>query len=574
MFALNSLLFTGLATGFAFVSGRACLRLLGLEESGRDRWITRYLAFPVGLGLLITLLFVLALAGWFTPPVVLALAAILGLASWAVLEFRPPSINNAVESRWGAWLLLGLVVYALLASMAAPLEWDELSYHLPYARDYAQHGGLVVSEYLRYPLHAHNFHLLYASALLYSNEAATHQLHALSGLLVATGIVLYARCTMGMAVAVIAGALYLHLTSSYYHGAYVDLGLGLFVFSAFISLAAWQLHGRTGYLYVSAFMLGMAIGVKYQGLVQLLPFAVALWIDKRSPSLWAGLGATVIVFGSWWYLRNLLISGDPVHPMGAPLFGYWLWNEADLAAQNSNVAGYKHHLPAVLWPAFGAVFFMRGAGAQYRNLVILAGAGLLAWYLSSRYGRYLVPTLPFLAILSGHVIVQAWRKWAPAQWKAANTARYVPVALGALMPVLLAVVLAADVKNAWGEICFTSECIDAVHSREHLTYGVRNSYPGFDELSLYQLGLEGEMYTLGKPLFGDWFGKYRYDHVLSLKGGGAETAAYLRSIGANSLLVTRKRAPFDKYLERQKLEPAMERVYEDENVVLFVLSGP
>lgn len=197
MYSLSSFIFIAGLLMIAFILGLTVQALIGAAKGvGRQSHVL-ILAIPVGLGVLITLLFILALAGALGAFQVVVVLAVLSLGSLVFLRKQkyasPIHWPALLENPAPVIMVLAALIYASYAAMGVPLEWDELSYHLPYARDYAEHGGLVVSEHLRFPLHSHNFHLLYAAALMFSSEAATHLLHAFCGILTAAGIVIYCR---------------------------------------------------------------------------------------------------------------------------------------------------------------------------------------------------------------------------------------------------------------------------------------------------------------------------------------------------------------------------------------------
>jgi hypothetical protein len=565
MYPASSFIFVGVFAALSFLAGFAVLSRVAAGQLE----FSRLLAIPVGAGLVICLLFLLAVAGALMPLPLVLTAVGLALASWLACRGRIQEALGAAGSynRVSLMLLAVLLAYTAYAALGVPLEWDELSYHLPYARDYAESGSLVVSEYLRFPLHTHNVHLLYAVALIFSDETATHLLHALSGVLVAVGMVSWCRANLTYGVGIVAAALYVGLSATYYDTAYVDLTLGLFVFYAFFALSAWQETREPGFLLASAFLLAMAAGTKYQGLVQLVVFFFALLAITRSASVFARVALVLLLFGTWWYIRNLLVSGDPIHPMGARLFGYWLWNESDLAGQLGNISTYRDHLHWVLVPALGSVWLVRSMNARYRSLVIVGLGGLLIWYLTSRYQRYLLPTLPFLAILSVHVSGHYVRTWtAASRLPEVTRKRLVLVLL-----VLLSVVAVADIVGKWADTCFTRSCIDKVYERELFTAQAARSVPGFRRLALYQMGLENELYLLGKPVFGDWFGPYRYNDLIALGGDGEATAAHLKRIGADSLIINKTLHQFQDLLENDRLDEVLIPVYEDRAVILYQL---
>ena len=83
---------------------------------------------------------------------------------------------------------------------------------------------------------------------------------------------------------------------------------------------------------------GVAIGSKVFGVVAAgSAFSVLLALRREfRPLLY--FSGSALLFGSGWYLRSYLISGDPISPAGGPWFGYFLWNAADLAGQSSEQA--------------------------------------------------------------------------------------------------------------------------------------------------------------------------------------------------------------------------------------------
>ena len=60
------------------------------------------------------------------------------------------------------WTLAVFMLFSpfLFLPLYPPTAWDEISYHLPYAKYYVEHNGLSVNPFLRYPLYAHNIDLL------------------------------------------------------------------------------------------------------------------------------------------------------------------------------------------------------------------------------------------------------------------------------------------------------------------------------------------------------------------------------------------------------------------------------
>jgi hypothetical protein len=580
-YSLSSLAFATLFTACALMLGLGLLARLGAGKL-REGPPASLLAIPVGTGSLALILFLLAALGALRPIWILTTLTltVAGAAYWLhsrgpVSAARPPT-QLMGRHQIAVALLLGLA--ALLLAMSAPLEWDELAYHLPYARDYASAGGLVVSENLRYPLHSHNYQLLYAAALLFAHEPAAHLLHALSGALVAAGIYAFARHHFSQVTGILAVAMFLSFSGGLFDTAYVDLGVAMFVFFSFYSFTLWQQSGKDAFLVLAAFLLAMAAGTKYQALSQAPAFALALLVAARGSWLRPAILACAVflLFACWWYLRNWLISGDPIHPMGGEIFGFWLWDEGDLAGQVANIAGYRDHLPLELAPALGFLALRGRRQPVVMSLLVIGLTGLVIWYFTSRYDRYLLPSYPFLAILSAEALVALGRRLAPrrlaetlpalGRGRSAGILRLLAVAL-------VAAVLVRTISAKWDEICFTAACVDRVHAEQLATPAPARAVPGFANLKLYQLGLENELYLMGEDTAGDWFGPYRYREVLALADDAGALRRHLRALGRDSLLVNRERPPFDEFSRRASLQPVFEKVYEDQRVTLYRIAA-
>jgi len=583
-YSLASLAFLSAYLGLSWVCGMSLLAALGLLGEEGMRPGRHLLAIPSGTAVLITLLFVLAASGFLRPlPVSAACFLLLVFCAWYLQQKVPrwwQPLNYALalvrgvfrEQPYAAMLLSLAVLLTFFRAMAPALEWDDMAHHLPFARDLAQAGGLVVDETLRYPLNPGNLHLLWAAALMFAAEPATHLVNAVLAGMVTFGVYAYCRERGSRAAGILAALIYLSVARELMNTAYVELALSAFTFFAFHSLILWRRERRDGFLLLSALLLAMAAGTKYHGLLQLPAFALALLVVSRAPLPWLKAGSILLLFGSWWYLRSWVISGDPLHPLGGPVFGFWLWDEQDLASQYRDIARYGHHLPAVLWPA---VLFalLPGTKKPERVMLLIIGiGGALAWYFSSRYGRYLLPAIPFLAIMSAQVLVQAAAYPAFHRVAAGFRSRNRKSGLRAAKVLGFSLVAAGLIFSTWKEwekSCFTEACVDRVYANELHGWPAVQSAPRFPALRLYQYGFENERYVLGDDVAGDWFGPYRYRQIRSRSHDPAALRQVLQRLGRDSILVNRKRHPFDQSPAGDELSAFFEILYEDEHAGLY-----
>ena len=146
----------------------------------------------IGIGVMICTLQALAVWGNLNRSVVVALIAsglCLTAGNWFHLRsyrlgIAPNESDRRQRSRPEQLILALIFLYGIplaIAPLGVPLAWDELMYHLPHAREWAQSGTLQVNEWLRYPWFPYNFDLLFAAALTLDNDVQPHLLHAATG---------------------------------------------------------------------------------------------------------------------------------------------------------------------------------------------------------------------------------------------------------------------------------------------------------------------------------------------------------------------------------------------------------
>jgi hypothetical protein len=544
------------------------------------------LQLSAGIGVIMVALFTAGILSQFNAPVVAGLLLIgvaLALAPLARqlarddgrMVLTATSFRQTPESFW--WLL-AIATIALLPSLLAPLKvplaWDELMYHLPYARFWAEHGALTVNEWLRYPLSAYNMNLLYGASMLFGSDVFPHLLHALTGALTAVLTFAVARRFFDWRVGLIAVVMVLRATRWGWSNAYVDLALMLFWSCAFAALALRHEHGDPRFSYLAAFFAGIAVGIKYQALFYLPAFVVlALIVEQRS----AVIARAVLVFtaiGGYWYLRNALVSGDPLHPIGGPLFGFWLWNVSDLVGQYGDLDRVRSWPKWFFLPALGATLLWRGSTPVQRGLLLSTGTAVALWYLVSGYWRYLVPIYPMLALLSAYVLVELWTR----SGAGARLINLLSRLNQRLRRVLLSLVLAVvtvnaldDASRVLGQVLPDQQARGDYLARRFGGYALLRSLGSDPERPLYQLGFEGELYYLGESVRGDWFGPGRYADVLALVDDAAALERHLDRLGANSLLVNLAREPFSRLSWAPNLGDRFELVAHSDQAALYRL---
>lgn len=311
---------------------------------------------------------------------------------------------------------------------------DALSYHLPYAKEYAQHGGLTINPYLRYPVHAHNFNLLFSLGFLFQGEILARYFHTLATLLLMCGI--YALCTRfyNQWTAFLATSFFIlcPLIQQLMISAYIDIGLALFIFTSgyllLIYINSTDKH-KSLFFYFSAVVAGIAMGTKYLGIPYIAMFLFGVLLYTRQYRLILGYLCICLLFASPWYIRNWFIAGNPLHPFAQDFFGYWLWTTEDMKFQLYDIMQH-HGVDRTVWNflTFPYIFdhynqYKQGSISNFvlygfwfscigmfhkktvSALSIFVIITCFMWFYSSQLARYLIPTIPVMCIVTAYYLV-------------------------------------------------------------------------------------------------------------------------------------------------------------------------
>ncbi|MDP9898274.1 ArnT family glycosyltransferase [Variovorax ginsengisoli] len=508
------------------------------------------MAIAIGLCVAVCGLQWLAIGGALRRGPVLALIAIgwitAALQAWRLFKLRAqgPAAKKRpplLPAERCALILLALALAStLLAPLSPPLQWDELMYHLPHAREWALSGRLQVNEWLRYRWFPYNYDLLYAAALLFGNDILTHLLHASAGWLTAWMVYQLGVAHLSRVGGCLAAMIWVVLSVSEYDRAYVDMGATLLVLTGCIAFAQWRATRLRFWLAACGFSLGVAAGTKYQVLAILPFFAVALaWQDRR-PDTWLLTIVSLVLPCGYWYLRNALATGDPFAPLGGRLFGFSDWNLSDYRGQFEdlhNAAGLPHWL---LWPALLAPFIpaLRRSPAA-RGAMYFCAWMLVVWVASSPYPRYLMTAFPLLALLAAAAWIQvSQRLFQPIDMPRFERAQRW---IGALAILLVAVAaLVSTVKYA-KRVALTPSAREALLAQRLKSYGMWQYLKTHPAGKTYQMGLEGSLYYAPRPIWGDVFGPWRYRDFATLPPEALHRA--LAAQGFDALVVDTGRMP-------------------------------
>jgi hypothetical protein len=462
---LQGLAYAHLSLLIFFLIGSVAFPWCEREEAAGSaaRLMTRVVC-TCGLGLAIVGLglFVIGLIGWLTVPGICALLMLLfaaGCAAWRSSPLRAGFWRARARALTRCWSWPLLLVYAglvLIGTRAvipdATGYSDAIYYHLAYAQDWANAGRITLDPFLFFPFFANNFVLLYAGWMVFGAGIVVQFMTWLAALVMALAVYAaiadYAgglstpalRAAVGLlcVVAVVSSAIFL----DYAVLGYVDVPLGTMALLAVIAIQIAIRDRRPEWLAVSAVIAGFLIGMKASYLLLIPIYGIALaWaafaLGVRRVRV-AALLALFCAIAAPWYVRNLVLAGDPIPPtLNFMLYhrdGLWKTTEwdglwSDMRTPKSLKAFVLLPLRAYLHPtspnfreygASGLILFLYVPTIAVVGMLLLGrrprddllipvfvlSCFCVYWFVTSSLLRYALLLYPLLAICMGMLLLE------------------------------------------------------------------------------------------------------------------------------------------------------------------------
>lgn len=556
-----------------------------------------------GLGLSIVglALFAIGLFGWLTVWGITATLVVLfaaGCAAWRLSPFTTKFWRARVLALVHCWNVPLLVVYLALLAVGSRAVIpdavgysDAIYYHLAYAQDWANAGRIVVDPYLFFPFYANNFVLLYAAWIVLGAgvvvQFMTWVTGAMVGLAIYAAIADYASTLDGvrgwlvipvgllLVFALIGTPLFL----DYAVLGYIDVPIGAMALCVVLAILLGIRERRAGWLVSAAVMAGFLVGMKASYILILPVFAIAigwgcLYLGmKRSVIAW--ILVLLCVISAPWYVRNLVLAGDPIAPtMNLALHGQdGLWDASEWQGLWEDMATSKTPRAFMTLPARA---YFKPASADFREygasglilflfvptlvaLVLLAMRRrldialaipifvltmfIVYWFVASSLLRYALLFYPILAIVFGFMLLKALQRW-PRFW---------PVAL--VLALVAAVPSFTDTTSAteFARNDVLNDFHDLLHYPGDRQYLEQNDDGYTEEQAavdwMHQHRYEGRVYVISDNAFdyyfrregitsiGTWIGPAGYFRLFQAIDAG-EAPEFLNDLGVHAVLVS------------------------------------
>ncbi len=364
---------------------------------------------------------------------VVALLSLFGLrrqlARGAVLSEPRGGFFDGVHDRrerigWVA--IAALMVATLFVTLAPPAAMDATVYHLRAPREIMRAGFWAPMD----DVHAYQplyVEMLFGEGLVIGGGPLAALVHWALGVGATAAAAAWARRLGGRAVwaaVLFAGTgLYVWEATS----SFIDLGLALFAALAMF----WALQPETrGSTALAGVFAGLAAGTKFTGGIAagLIGLAAAwtVWPDRRAALRRLLLiGALTFLVAAPWYLRDLILTGNPIYPLANRLFGlppvtlallpyglgrdvlHLLSSPFDVIVRGDAFDQGWSVGPAYL--AFVPLAIALRPTPTVRTLAGLMLAWWVVWFFSSPQTRLLVPILPAAAGVASLAVTAAFR---------------------------------------------------------------------------------------------------------------------------------------------------------------------
>ncbi len=601
------------------------------------------LAPIVGLALLAWAGNVLGLFGLLTRAALLALLGVVWIAAGFLrltrarrggdpgdAETRTPLVAAAAVAALAT--LVGLPLLAL--ALYPPTAFDETLYHLPFARAFADSGGLPFLPELRFPVFPQLGEVLQAALLAFAGDVATHFVSLLAIGLTAALLWAWGEEWGGAErpwIGPLAAAIWLGNPLVVYLGAtsYVDPLLALFVTAA--AYVHWRFRDAPGGLVLAGFLTGAAAGTKYLGLFFVAALGVATLFGTVGGGVVSGGGAgarsrrlrDVCLFGvaalvamAPSYGRIIALTGNPLFPYLSGLFGENAWTPRhfrnfalptqsadwvaglargagrlltlpwDVVARRDRVGGLPPLSPAYLLglPLLVATTWRRRAKGALGKLLFAPLLFLLLFPLLPADVRYLIAPLPLFSLGLAVALAGGLTRWVDRSPPALTArARLGPFAAFGSRLVLVALVvgLLALPGSLYALHRLVLQGPLPTTPVERDLY-LRRMLPPFSAIAyvnerirpgetIYGLHLESMRYLARGRFLGDWYGPCRFGLLLERLPVAESFDALLRSWRVDYLAVARN-TPAGETLARGRAD--LELVYEDPAALVFALRSP
>ncbi len=235
-------------------------------------------------------------------------------------------LENTAFLVFGATLVLFLCMEFLL-NLTPPISRDALIHHLAIPKLWLRHGGLYETPWADYSYYPMYINLLYLACLSLQNDIAPKFIHLAFGLFTGGLVYIYLKEKLDRNWGLLGATIFLTtpivvwLSTS----AYVDLGMTFFTTGSILAFVKWRDSEYKSFIWllISSICMGIAMGSKYNSLIagMFLNLALMYSYSRDTKGQVGALKYGIIFFlvaalvASPWYVKNYFQTENPFYPM-------------------------------------------------------------------------------------------------------------------------------------------------------------------------------------------------------------------------------------------------------------------
>lgn len=247
-----------------------------------------------------------------------------------------------IEKHWNSKIITSLlyivisvfVIIELFLNLTPPVSRDALIHHLAIPKLWLMHGGFYEIPWANFSYYPMNIDLLYLIPLYFKNDIIPKFIHFAFGF--GTGLLVYRYLgkrfdrnwgLLGFLI-FFSTPVVVRLSTT----AYVDLGMVFFTTASVLAWIKWQDENYKDlkWFILSAVCMGLAAGSKYNALIAwfflnlMVVFYYSRDTKKGLQSVKYGVAFFVItlLIVSPWFIKNYIQTGNPIYPLLNNLFEF------------------------------------------------------------------------------------------------------------------------------------------------------------------------------------------------------------------------------------------------------------
>lgn len=514
------------------------------------------------------------------------------LLVWFCLDLRPERISYKLPMHPMYLCVVVLVLLQAHYALMPVIAWDSLNSHLEAPRVFLETDRITFNHYINFNNFPMNLEMLYFFPLLLRCPEATQVIGYLFFILTLCAIIGW-DYLYGKYAAIIACMLFFTMPHFVQFSAVAMTDVPL-MFYVFMGVMSFLSRGTDNFQ--RGMWWGLALGVKYFAVIPLF-WMVAYGVYSRRWHTIAYILGVALLIGSPYYIRNIVLFGNPVFPFADSLFGWfpgvldktgltvdgiamldkfkyprdfasawtWIFDITTVARWGTIHTQYG---PALLIGLPFVVYgFAKGANKAVVGLAVIALGFVYTqiFILGILDTRYMFSVLPFFCILVGWSVGGIRWRW----WMAL---------LGTL--ILCMWLYHVMMVHVW-TIGMTEE------HRYQMRCGSISSYEATTKLNdnsnrdevVYAYFAENNRFYSVPKMIGGLYGWADHKSFAQHCGSAPDLWLWLRQYGTDWLLVDKLRLGEAASLYPEMnlplyLEPWFYKGYENNNSIIYHLGGP